>query len=57
MNFGVAISSYKSDDSTISLIKKIIYEKWPINNLIIDNFPNSYLLYCGNATHSKRKFY
>lgn len=55
-------SKYNSPKIALGLtrINNYVYRtrhsKIPNNNLIIDNFPNSYLLYCGNATHSKRKF-
>lgn len=56
-------SKYNSPKIALGLTRinnyvyKTQHSKIPINNLIIDNFPNSYLLYCGNATHSKRKFH
>ena len=35
MKFGIAISSYKSDNSTISLIEKIYSEKWNVEKVIV----------------------
>ena len=35
MKFGIAISSYKSDNSTISLIEKIYSEKWNVEKIIV----------------------
>jgi hypothetical protein len=56
-------SKYNSPKVALGLTRinnyvyKTQHNKIPNNNLIIDNFPNSYLLYCGNATYTKRNFY
>lgn len=55
-------SKYNSPKIALGLtcINNYVYKRshTKISNsqIIIDNFPNSYLLYCGNATHSKRIF-
>ena len=35
MKIGVAISSYKTDDDVIQLIKRIILESWPIDGIMV----------------------